>query len=418
MENLEKLTELLKKVKVIQEREKELSILRGEHFNVFRILGMEADEAGLHTKFLFELLNPEGTHGKGKVFFDAFLLLLSETLMGEIKIPGYSRIVEKKSEKYIGQVDFETEDGGGIDLYFETDSFCLVIENKIYAKLQKKQLERYHSFICNKKEKIPILLLLTPSGYREYFGKLNEGKDFFQITYEDFVLKWLNVCHQEASDSPILRETIKQYIIVIKGLLGDLTNHKMDTELQHLMNLYLEEAKLIHDNLDKVISELKKKLYGKTIDCLNAELKKRGNYEQIILKENGIEQPHGGFSIRNQEWIPGLSLYFEGDPKLAENIKVQIFFDRRNWTNESWKEKYERELKGKVVQIQKPNSQSEGYDRITRENFNLHRFFGNLKNDNLDSIAKEFASEMILFLDKNEKTINTLNQMFKQNGIS
>lgn len=416
MENLEKLTELLKKVKVIQEREKELSILRGEHFNVFRILGMEADEAGLHTKFLFELLDPDGSHGKGQVFFDAFLANLSETTNGKIEIPSYSRFVEKRKEKSIGRVDDQFEDGGQIDLYFETDTFALVIENKIYSSLGKEQLERYRNYLKSKAGKHRCLILLTPFAYK-YQGKLKEGEDFHHLKYES-LLPWLDFCTEKSADSPILRETVRQYIITVKGILGKLNSQEMNNELKDLMNSYYDQARMIHDNFINLRDNLKTELFLKTIENLNALLSHRGEYEKIELSENQIYANDNGFSIRKPEWVKGLSLYFEGDRSLANQIRVQIFFDRRNWTDDSLEQKYGRELRDRVNEIKKPEKPGERLDRITYDRFNLNRFFEKLRKQNIDSTAQDFANELMRYLNEHEKTIESLNGMLKENGFT
>ena len=46
---------------------------QGEFFNIFNTLGLRTEEVRLHSAFLAELLNPQGTHGLSSLFLEAFL---------------------------------------------------------------------------------------------------------------------------------------------------------------------------------------------------------------------------------------------------------------------------------------------------------------------------------------------------------
>ena len=74
-----KLTQLLRKISEVLINEKarhEELRKRGESFNVFDILGLSTNEVRLHSAFLAELLNPNGTHGLGSQFLFAFIINL------------------------------------------------------------------------------------------------------------------------------------------------------------------------------------------------------------------------------------------------------------------------------------------------------------------------------------------------------
>ncbi|MGV3762696.1 PD-(D/E)XK nuclease family protein [Parapedobacter sp.] len=68
--NIEHLSEGVKKT---QEHNEEIERLKGEKFNVFSILRLETSENRTHSVFIAELLNPQGSHLKKKVFLDSFL---------------------------------------------------------------------------------------------------------------------------------------------------------------------------------------------------------------------------------------------------------------------------------------------------------------------------------------------------------
>ena len=46
---------------------------RAPRFNLFQLLGVAENEVGTHSALLADLLRPEGTHGQGTLFLDAFL---------------------------------------------------------------------------------------------------------------------------------------------------------------------------------------------------------------------------------------------------------------------------------------------------------------------------------------------------------
>ena len=72
---MEGLSNLLKEVsEVIREEriQKKERQKRGEYFNIFSVLRLETKEVRLHSAFLAELLNPEGSHGLGKQFLELF----------------------------------------------------------------------------------------------------------------------------------------------------------------------------------------------------------------------------------------------------------------------------------------------------------------------------------------------------------
>ena len=46
---------------------------RGESFNIFNTIGLWSEEVRLHSAFIGELLNPNGSHGASFLFLKAFL---------------------------------------------------------------------------------------------------------------------------------------------------------------------------------------------------------------------------------------------------------------------------------------------------------------------------------------------------------
>ena len=146
---MEKLSGLLNMVSEVIRKEriqKEERQKRGEYFNIFSVLRLETKEVRLHSAFLAELLNPEGSHGLGKQFLELFLNMV----VRKNKEESFDFETEKPKvyvEYYIGIISEDKKSGGRIDLLIEDGKGnAVIIENKINAGDQEYQLLRYDNF--------------------------------------------------------------------------------------------------------------------------------------------------------------------------------------------------------------------------------------------------------------------------------
>ena len=83
------------------------------------------DEVRLHSRFLYSLLNPHGSHYQGSLFLEIFLKIL--------KLPFHLNLEQV--------VVFKEKDN--MDLYITDGQSHVVIENKLEAKDQERQAEKY-----------------------------------------------------------------------------------------------------------------------------------------------------------------------------------------------------------------------------------------------------------------------------------
>ncbi|WP_028123148.1 PDDEXK-like family protein [Epilithonimonas tenax] len=177
--------------------------INGELFNLYSLLGIEHRENETHSVLLTDLLSPKGSHGqKGK-----FLQLFFEALNVEVEITEYAKV---SREFYIGKIDENYTKGGRIDILIEIDDKKWIIENKLYAKDQRNQLERYYNKFPN-----ATILYLTLDG-KEYHNKIEF--DVRKISYEETILKWLEKILDEIKDKEYLSNSIKQYYNLIKNI--------------------------------------------------------------------------------------------------------------------------------------------------------------------------------------------------------
>jgi hypothetical protein len=288
--NFEKLNHLLAQTKLMLEHQKEKEILKGEKFNVFSILKMESKENATHSAFLNELLDPQGSHLKGTTFLKLFLKMVKQESLD-------LESCKVKVEHSIGKRDDIAKTGGRIDIFIWDKNGCTVsIENKIYAGDQYAQIERYCNFNSDKN----TVYYLTLDGYeasKESGGELVAGKDYFTLSYKEDITKWLELCMKEAVEIPILRETIKQYILLINKLTHNMNNQD---ELFKLIIQNNEEASVIASNYKNAVWNVSRSIRDDVAELLTKRLDSRfkvmphadvsKSVSQIWLKIRGKEE--------------------------------------------------------------------------------------------------------------------------------
>lgn len=292
-----KLEHLLINVENIIKHQKEKEILRGESFNVFSILKMESKENETHSAFLGELLNPKGTHCKGNIFLKLFLKIIENTDID-------TETTTSHLEYHIGTRNDIKKVGGRIDIFLiDRENKSISIENKIYAGDQDSQIERY----CNYNKEKNTVFYLTLFGNEpdvKSKGQLISNEDFYVISYKEHILQWLQLCINEAAEIPILRESIKQYLILIKKLTSTMDN-KEEKELIEVMLRNYEEASFISANFTKVNQALGEEIRQKVIAKLKVKLK-----DKYIVEAGKTAQ-----NVYSQIWVSS-----------TESIDSTIFF--------------------------------------------------------------------------------------------
>jgi len=268
------------------------------------VLGMETSEVNTHSQLLAELLNPKGTHGLGDVFLRLWLEQLG---IEDFDSSGASCF----AEYFIGPVT--PTEGGRIDLLIAHKSQRIIIENKIFAGDQVNQLLRYYNF--DSKAPLYYLTLFGTAPSMESTGKGQLKPDQYTcISYATDVLQWLEKCRKEAADVPVLRETITQYIALIKKLTNQHFDGKMQTQL---VNTILQDPDNLTAFLELQSQGLTQAVYEKALASWEADLQKMA--EPLGLKL------HYYFEV-NKQW-KGFAFY--GDPDLdALQVWINIQFDR------------------------------------------------------------------------------------------
>jgi hypothetical protein len=206
---------IISQVVKLNEKNEAIKKLNGENFNIFSILDMERNEVETHSKFIFELLNPNGSHAQGDLFLKLFMknvlnLSTDDMVNAEVKREDITGFIARDKR---------------IDFTIKTSKYQIGIEMKIDADDQDEQLKDYHIELNSRKNSTQEVKLfyLTLTGYeaQPYSSKdLEVDNDYFLISFESEILHWIERCIEKSATIPTLREGLVHY----RNLVRKITN--------------------------------------------------------------------------------------------------------------------------------------------------------------------------------------------------
>lgn len=231
---MDKLKETLSRLNLILEKSKikrQDSAQRGEQFNIFHICGIEHYETS-HSTILAGILNPNGNHGQGDTFLKAFLESVSNPIW----------LSEFDTKTASVKTEYDTSNGR-IDILITNDkNQAIIIENKIYAPDQPKQLIRYDKFAQKTFHKGNYAILYLTLWGDEASKESAEGVTYQCISHRTTILKWLDKCMQLSVQRPLIRETLIQY----SNLIKELTNQTMeDLNKDEFLKIMMENSQAV-----------------------------------------------------------------------------------------------------------------------------------------------------------------------------
>ena len=218
---------------------------REEPFNLFTVLRKASDEEHLHSKFLEALLSresnledfvqqvvtpavdaerqaereePESTEkpvedGEPIRRRDSEPPLMPppKATSGAERMPSFSFSLDRaKVEREQHHIDLLITNARGQ---------AIVIENKIWAADQPQQLQRYFRTVTGFGLE-PTLVYLTLHGH-EPSDDSRGDHEVFSLSYRRSLIQWLRRCQERACAEPALRESVAQYIELIRTLCGE-----------------------------------------------------------------------------------------------------------------------------------------------------------------------------------------------------
>lgn len=238
--------DLLKEIEpLIQQQEIIMGerLKRGELFNIFDTLGVEHYEVK-HSAIIANLLDPNASHGQKDKFLKLFLAEVGDG----------TRIDTSHSNVY---TEFSI-DNGRVDIFIvnKVQKKVIIIENKINAGDQEKQLKRYSEF--NDGDVALYYLTLDGKKASEYStGKKNIK--YKSISYSRNILNWIENCIKESATTPLIRETLVQYKNLIKKLTNNLTDIGMNENLLKIMAKHPKAVKAIYDAQNEFVEYVYRK---------------------------------------------------------------------------------------------------------------------------------------------------------------
>lgn len=322
----------------IYEQRDKLIEEKGYKFNIFNILGIHTDEVKLHSAFLAELLSPSGSHQMGSLFLEKFIEKL-----GDIKFT-FDKKVNVTIEKDIGPISEDEKNGGRLDIEISNGENVIIIENKIYASDQNKQLIRYYNYRPD-----AHLFYLTLDGHEPSDESCMDGTfkvPYKCMSYEKDIIDWLESCLNETLKHPLLHNTLIQYINILKQLTNQSLIHTMDNILASAIKNNIKTALEIEREMPIIRNQyhsefwkiLSKKL---NIKIENLDLKtpnKWPNYSTVISKEIGT---YNGINIIIRFRISNSGIYMGITTNPDDKCKDEVLKDfvkelnRNGWSSEN-----------------------------------------------------------------------------------
>lgn len=287
---------LLEQVSTISKKYKDIAKITGENFNIFHILNMASDEVGLHSRLIGELLNPKGSHDQGAMFLQIFL---EECGLLEFVEGTDLDLTKVAIEESIGRIGENHEEGGRIDLVlkFNNGKF-IVIENKIYAVDQPKQLLRYKKAYSTAK-----IVYLNLGGKDEVTKEISGLKveEFIWISYKTEILNWLEKSAKEAYGLPNIQYIFDHYIKTVKYLTNQNTNNNMSDEMNEVIlnsKSNIDSAFKIKNQVEVIKQGVFKQLEIQFKEAIYQRLSVKYNIEYFADKNFGNKDTSIGYFIK------------------------------------------------------------------------------------------------------------------------
>ena len=269
----ENIPSLLRHVGLIRKKYEDFAEITGENFNVFDILKVSTNEMS-HSSFVCFLLDAKAKHGQKDLFLKLFIERIKkksfDNKIKEALIQFDTKNSHAITEKSIGYKSDDVSNGGRIDIIINDGKNNIIIENKIYAVDQEKQMIRYHNYDPN----APLIYLSlgeeNPSddSITHDDKKLKLNRDFISISYKSDIKNWIEECIKIVYDKPLIRETLRQYVYLINELTNQSKNNKMSEEIVEIMKKNINESLIIYNNIDKLKFDLLNQFGFKLVELL------------------------------------------------------------------------------------------------------------------------------------------------------
>lgn len=328
---------LLDNITIIRNKYDEIAKITGENFNIFKIFGKEYHE-NYHSAIISDLLNEKGSHGQGRLFLDLFLQIINKRIIDEKlnrtksgSIFNCNEIIDFTDSLSI--TEKVIDDFDRIDIYLSSKNQNIVIENKIGAPFQNRQLKRYYDYAIKGKDFVILYLWkkLVTFDEAEFnnepwpFGKPDENPNevkakTISISYGEDIKDWIELSIKECSKLPLIRETLIQYLNTINKITEQSTNTKMGKDIRESI---IGNNGNINKEMIKTFFELKKiQLEPTILDMLVKRLDLSGKFEYIRFKKEEFTGKDFEITIGKVESNYDVRVYFSS---ITEPSVIGVF---------------------------------------------------------------------------------------------
>jgi hypothetical protein len=185
------------------------AVSQAPDFNIFYLTGIARDEVRTHSAVLANLLNPNGSHGQGELFLHSFLNYCLN------KYPDFPRPPEEVTPGRWSAITEMPTRYGRLDVVIMNPAigYLCLIENKVDAYEQPRQLQRYWNWMETRYREFPhqALVFLTIKGYE---ATTAWEFPYYRLSYKQDVPNWLESTVPEIQ-APVVKTIVEQYIEVV-----------------------------------------------------------------------------------------------------------------------------------------------------------------------------------------------------------
>ncbi len=294
-----------------QEKQSEQRLRGFNDFNILSVVRGKYEEVGLHSQFIYALLDKEEKHYQDELFLQLFV----RNVLG-IESKEFGEILKVVREDLT--INLEDANKRRIDFTIESENYLIGIEMKLYADDQNKQLSDYKDELDKRNEKEEntkkvIIYYLTIDGENASRGSSN-GIEYQKISFQKEILKWINACIKEVANITNLSVLLSQYRDIILQITKQYKGNVME--------------------LDEYIKQLSNNEQEKTIKILEMLTKKYPKMKEEKLKEFFAETlPNLLREEIKKQKLENWKIEFGGEKsKINTAYKVHIkFFKDKDW---------------------------------------------------------------------------------------
>ena len=345
--------------------------------NFYKVLGLSSKEL-IHSRFIAFLLNPKSDHGCGDFFLNKFIELLNKKDANLGADNQWESIKREKGSR-----------NGRVDIFIKnkTSERHIVIENKIYAIDQPRQMKRYRD--ANREA---ILVYLTLDGRKASSRSIGKDKiDYIRLSYKDDIVSWINSCSEVKPNCKVsfllteYRELVKQLtkkIVEDEKILPILTQDKETLEI--FLEIYNDVCKKTPvDDVDKFILSrinhlkaymIKNKFCGENNSLLQKLCDKEGNgWEWELNGVKWVTQKGWGFNIQKKGADKSKNrIEFKFNKKTFENCIYSVYKEGVKESGRLSKEYFNWYMKNVFFELAGENMENTGLFKELEKTIKKH----------------------------------------------